>query len=247
MNTLLQARLFSLRVGPYVFSPGIIPTVVLLYTMMYLGMWQLNKGEIRYQLQNTIESRKDLAPVEMHLLPADAQERRYLPVTLRGRFVNDKQFLHDNRVMNGMAGFHVYTPFVTDANTVLLINRGWLPQQRTRDVLPDVSVDESMITITGLVDNVPAKGFVLADQVYGVQWPMILQYLETPELSKLVGTELQPMIVWLAPDTGYGYQHEYPSLNLDSAKNTGYAFQWFAMSTALLIIFLVVNTRKIRT
>ena len=34
------------------------------------------------------------------------------------------------------------------------------------------------------------------------------------------------------------------SSKLNAAKNNGYAFQWFAMSVALLIIYLVVNTKR---
>jgi len=33
-------------------------------------------------------------------------------------------------------------------------------------------------------------------------------------------------------------------LNLNSAKNNGYAFQWFAMSFALLMIYFFVNTQR---
>jgi cytochrome oxidase assembly protein ShyY1 len=33
-------------------------------------------------------------------------------------------------------------------------------------------------------------------------------------------------------------------LKLDSTKNTGYAFQWFAMMAALLVIYIAVNTKK---
>jgi cytochrome oxidase assembly protein ShyY1 len=66
----------------------------------------------------------------------------------------------------------------------------------------------------------------------------------------MLGYELYDMIVWLdegKSDASAGiYQYDLPVLNLNSAKNNGYAFQWFAMSLALLIIYLVVNTKNIK-
>ena len=251
MKSLLHARLFSLRIGLYQFSPGIITTIVtagLLYIMLRMGMWQWEKGEYRANLEQTVAARKDLSPIDWYLLPDKPEQWKYLPVRLHGHFDNARQFLHDNRIVNGRSGYNVYTPFITDSGDVLLINRGWLPLGRTRQDLPDISVTEQPVTLTGLVDTVPEKGVVLADNLHnGDNWPVVLQYLDIEELSAMSGYPLQDKIVWLKPGTEHGYYREYPSINLNSAKNTGYAFQWFAMSIALLVIYIVVNTRKLET
>ena len=249
VNRLLRARLFSFRLGLYQFSPGIFTSIVtaaLLYTMLSLGFWQLDRAEYRRDLQQKIENRKDLEPIEFHLLPSAAEQYRYLPVFLRGRFDDVHQFLHDNRIVNGVSGFHVYTPFHADTGQTLLVNRGWIPQERTRDMVPNISVGTDIVRIEGLADVVPPRGVILADNVHAdVRWPMILQYLDAGELSPLVGTDLQPMIVWLSPDSSQVYHHEYPAVNLNSAKNTGYAVQWFALSLALTIIYFITNTRRV--
>jgi cytochrome oxidase assembly protein ShyY1 len=52
------------------------------------------------------------------------------------------------------------------------------------------------------------------------------------------------MIVWLDAEAEHGFHREIPALKLDSAKNTGYAFQWFAMSAALFIIYIAVNVKR---
>lgn len=220
----------------------------MLYLMLWLGNWQWEKGEYREYLEQTVQHRKDLEPTELHLLPAAAEARKYLPVVLTGRFDDRHQFLHDNRIVRGRSGYNVYTPFITDTNKVLLVNRGWLPTGRTRQEIPDIDVSTEQTTIYGLVDSYPEKGFVLSDNAHqGTTWPLVLQYLDHEETGAISGYDLLDMIVWMKPDTEHGYYREYPSVDLDSAKNTGYAFQWFAMSFALCVIYIVVNTRKIRT
>lgn len=248
VKSLLHARLVNVNVGLYQFSPGIFTTIItiaLLYVMLSFGQWQWDKGEYREQLQATITSRMDIEPVELHLLPESVMDRRFLPVTATGRFDSEHQFLYDNRIVKGRSGYDVYTPFLTDAGHLILVNRGWLPQGRTRQDLPEVSVTDEPVTITGLLDTYPSKGVILADDVnQGTSWPRVLQYLDEDELSAMSGRELYEMVIWLKPDTEYGYVREYPALNLNSEKNTGYAFQWYAMSLALSIIYLLVNTKK---
>jgi surfeit locus 1 family protein len=63
-------------------------------------------------------------------------------------------------------------------------------------------------------------------------------------MGKMLGYELMPMVLRLDKDAEHGFYREIPALNLDSAKNTGYAFQWYAMSLALLVIYIAVNTKK---
>ena len=248
MKSLLHARLFTLRVGLYQFNPGIISTIVtggLLYVMLWMGAWQWEKGEYRKHLEQTVAARKDLAPVDWASLPDNPELWKYLPVKLQGRFDSDRQFLHDNRIVKGRSGYNVYTPFISNNGDVLLVNRGWVPLGRTRQDLPNIDVTGQLVSIVGLVDAIPEKGVVLADNLHqGNRWPVVLQYLDIEEIGAMSGYNLQDKIVWLKPGSDHGYYREYPSADLQSAKNAGYAFQWLAMSIALLIIYIVVNTHK---
>lgn len=248
MKSLLHARLLTLNIGLYQFRPGIITTIVtvlLLALMLWMGNWQWEKGKYRESLEQTVATRKDLPPIDWALLPSDPGDWKYLPVRIEGHFDTQRQFLHDNRIVNGRSGYHVYTPFITRSGEVLLVNRGWLPMGRTRQDLPDISVSEQATTIEGLVDSLPQKGVVLADNLHqGASWPMVLQYLDIEELGAMSGYPFQDKMLWMKPGTAHGYARQYPAVNLQSAKNSGYAFQWYAMSLALLIIYFVVNTKK---
>ena len=213
--------------------------------MVSLGQWQYNKGEYISNLQDKINERRLLPPVSMQELPHDPDEQVFRPVQVSGTFDTWHHFYFDNRIVNGLAGYDVYTPFRLEDGRAILVNRGWLRQGRTRQELPEFDTESSRVSFKALLDRPPSRDFMLADDVHGeVSWPMVLQYVDTEEMGKMLGYELMPMVLRLDKDAQHGFYREIPALNLDSAKNTGYAFQWYAMSLALLVIYIAVNTKN---
>ncbi len=159
--------------------------------------------------------------------------------------MTEHHFYFDNRIVNGVAGYDVFTPFRMDDGNTILVNRGWLKQGRTRQDLPEFDTVTSTVSFKALLDRPPSKDFLLADNVHAeLAWPMVLQYVDTQEISGMLGYEVMSMVLRLDKEADHGFYREIPVLKLDSAKNTGYAFQWFAMMTALLVIYVAVNTRK---
>jgi surfeit locus 1 family protein len=258
INAIKHLRLFSVNIGSYTFSPGLLSsllTAALLYTMFSLGLWQLDRAEFKDTLQQKIVERKNLAPVNLNVgldkLPTTSEDRRYRPVHLTGRYDTAHSFLLDNKTFNGHVGYHVFTPLKIDDVTTVLVNRGFVSQGATRQQLPNIISVEESLEISGLLDMEPSRGLVLADNVQDTtQWPVVLQYVDLDEISALLNYPLYDMVLWLDKvddaDNSLGYfDYDLPVLNLNSAKNNGYAFQWFAMSLALLLIYLFVNTKKV--
>ena len=243
-----QYRLISLRVASYHFNPGILSTLVtvaLLYTMLSLGFWQLGRAEFKDTLQQKITERKSLSASGIDELPQSADDRRYLPVRLAGRYDIEHSFLLDNKTFNGRVGYHVFTPIKTTDSKAILIARGFIDLGESRDKLPVFATPESEVTVRGLLDLQPSRALVLAENVNQTEhWPMVLQYLDLEEIAQTLGYELYDMVLWLDDDEPGSFDYDLPVLNLNAAKNNGYAFQWFAMSLALFIIYVVVNTKK---
>ena len=213
--------------------------------MVSLGLWQYNKGEYINNLQHKINDRRHLSPVSMQELPHELDDQVYMPVIVSGKFDVERHFYFDNRIVNGLAGYDIYTPLRMDDGNTILVNRGWIRQGRTRQDLPEFETASSRVSFKAIVDRPPSKDFMLAENVHdSLAWPMVLQYVDIQEISQMLGYELMPMVLRLDKDEEHGFHREIPVLNLDSAKNTGYAFQWFAMSAALLVIYIAVNTKK---
>ena len=211
-----------------------------------MGQWQAGKAQYKDNLVEKIETRKNLSAVSLDELPEAIDDKLYLPVTAYGRYEPAKYFLLDNRIVDGQVGYEVYSPFLLSENSAILVNRGFVPQGATRTDLPEVPTPITDINIKGLLDNPPSKGLVLADNVnQSNTWPVVLQYLDIDEVKSMLGkTAVYEMILRLDENQEFGFKRELPAINLNSAKNTGYAFQWYAMTLALIIIFFVVNTKK---
>ena len=218
--------------------------------MISLGFWQLDRAEFKDTLQQKIEQRKKLVPVDLNELPQSADDRRYFPVKFIGEFDDGHDFLLDNKILNGKVGYQVFTPVRLGETKTILVNRGFVAQGNTRQQLPEIITPDGKIEFQGLLDFVPSRALLLAENVHDTtRWPIVLQYIDLNEISQLLGYELYDMVLWLETNDSEENQHgsfenSLPALNLNSAKNNGYAFQWFALSIALLIIYVVVNTKR---
>lgn len=213
--------------------------------MISLGFWQLDRAEYKGTLQQKIEQRKNLAALSLDELPATTDDRRFHPVEFMGEYDAAHTLLLDNKTFDGRVGYHVLTPVRIDATKMILVNRGFVAQGRSRALLPEIDTVDGKIVLTGLLDLTPSRGLVLGDNVNdATHWPVVLQYVDLDEISQLIGYELYDMMLWLDKDEVGGFEYDLPVLNLNSAKNNGYAFQWFALSFALLMIYIFVNTKK---
>ena len=248
MNSLFRTRLIKVNIGPFCFSPGILPTIVtvfFLYVMVWMGQWQASKAEYKNDLIEKINSRKDLSAVSLDELPSSIDDRLYLPVVTKGFYDPEKYFLLDNRILNGSVGYDVYTPLSRSDGSVILVNRGFLSQGSTRQDLPEVITPTVEILVRGLLDKVPSTGIVLADNVNDYNsWPIVLQYLDLTEIETALNKPVFDMILRLDEKEEYGFTRVLPALNLKSDMNSGYAFQWYALTLALTIIYIAVNTKK---
>lgn len=241
-------RLLSLRLAPYHFNPGIFSTFVtifFLYVMLSLGFWQLNRAEYKDTLQQKIEQRKNLSPLSLTELPEPKDDRRYLPVSFSGEYDVQHSFLLDNITFKGRVGYHVFTPVKSADSKAVLVYRGFVGIGESRQKLPGLKTPEGEILIHGLLDLTPSRTILLAENSQQTEhWPVVLQYIDLDRISHLLGYPLYDMVLLLDQDSTGSFEYDIPVLNLNAAKNNGYAFQWFAMSIALLIIFFVVNTKK---
>ena len=112
------------------FRPGIAPTLVvlaLLPLLVFLGFWQLARGEQKRVLLDSYAQRQAAVPVTAgQLLSTD--EPAFRRVQLRGHFDGQHSLLLDNRVRDGKVGVELLQPFQDQASGQwLLLNRGWLP------------------------------------------------------------------------------------------------------------------------
>ena len=190
------------------------------------------------------------SPVDMNTSSFDQNDlaaMQWQKVTVTGHFESEHQFLLDNQPMNFKTGYLVFTPFkLSNKSTRVLVNRGWVPANMNRKILPDVSLSGGTLTLLGTTKSPPFSGITLSDNLSeNLENGLVrIQKLELEQIESITGHTFLPYIVRLDKKSPQGYLREWVLPGSGAAKHYGYAFQWFAMAAAVIIIFLVVNFKK---
>lgn len=228
-------------------------TLVLLLLFIGLGRWQWGRGDYKAELREQFVAGQGPAT------PLDARSTMDLPrfarVSVQGRWDGQRQFLLDNRTRDGRAGYEVLTPLQLPDGRWLLVNRGWLPFGGFRDQLPDVDLSAAAataqrVTVVGRVDELPSAGLesgrAAPPQTGG--WPRVTTYPTMQQLGAVLGAPaIEARQLLLDADAAEGYQRDWQPPGMVPEKHWSYAIQWWSFAVVLLLLYLSLNTNKVRS
>jgi surfeit locus 1 family protein len=242
-----------MRIAAWEFSPGLWPTLATLLVLplfLYLGSWQLDRAEQKRILYGEFEVRQAASEVNLNkeqALRNNFDELHWRKVVIEGVFSRDTNVLLDNQVQGGVAGYFVYTPFKLKQQDVwVLVNRGWVPAGVSRENPPEIAAEEEALQIIGSVKSPPKTGILLAENIAEQLGGGMLrvQKLELAGIEEALGLELLPYVVRLSPESTTGFARAWKAPGSGEEKHLGYAFQWFAMATAIFVIYMVLNIKR---
>ncbi|MCG8324190.1 MAG: SURF1 family protein [Thiotrichales bacterium] len=244
-----------IRLKHWSFNPGLWPSVMVVLLMPLLaalGFWQLDRAEQKRSRHEMFLSRQQLDPVQLGAyepLHASAQDMLWRRVSATGVFNEQIQILLDNQVRHSQAGYFVFTPFqMSGMNTYVLVNRGWVPAGLDRNRIPELERINQEASILATVKYAQSSGIVLQDLPAEKLGPGVYRVhtLKPAGLSETLAMNFPDVVLRLEPGSDHGYLLDWPQPGSDEAMHRGYAFQWFALAVALLLIYLWVNTRRIK-
>ena len=229
------------------FRPQLIPTLAMMAMIaltLGLGNWQLGRAEEKAALQSLLESRTKEAPWPLRSTDRDGSALYYRQIVARGTFIEEKQIFLDNKSLGDRVGYHVITPLqIEGARTSVLINRGWIARTNEYPAPPNVPVPSGMVEVSGIA-TVPVARFLELSgaNVEGRVW----QNLTFQRAHENLGLDVLPIIL-LASETLPELipVQETPDAGIE--KHRGYAFQWFSIAAAILVVWLVVNAKLDRS
>jgi surfeit locus 1 family protein len=218
--------------------------------MLSLGNWQLNRAEEKRQIEKLQLEREALPPLGITGQKINTEELEYRKLSVSGKFMANTRILIDNKVHNGQAGFHVVTPLqINGTNKYVLVNRGWVPLQNgSRAQPPEYETSTEALTLNGIAKLKTKDLVTINDANRTDQWPdvILVRWLDIEALAKETGLELLPFELLLDKENPNGFERDWKFVNSSPAKHISYAVQWFSFSLVLLIIYIVVNTKRIR-
>jgi len=233
------------------FQPSLVPTVIFLLVLpalISLGFWQLSRAEQKRELQQQYDERSRNAPIALGGKIVGPEELRYFRITASGVYDASHQFYVDNRVHEGLVGYHVITPLkIAGTESMVLVNRGWIRGNPDRSILPEATPPGGVQTVSGVAVVPHKKVFKLAEELaIDDSWPKVWQRVDLARFGDAVKSPLHTVVVLQDPDTRSGaLVRDWKRLDTGIAVHQGYAFQWFSLAVALVAIFFLVNFRPV--
>ncbi|WMN17895.1 SURF1 family protein [Pseudomonas piscis] len=220
------------------FRPGLVPTLVvlaLLPVLVWLGFWQLGRGEQKRQLLDSYAERRTAAPVPLFEL-LEAPDPAFARVRLHGHFDGEHSLLLDNRMHEGKVGVELLQPFLDQASgRWLLVNRGWLPWPDRRTP-PRFDTPSQSLDLEAWVYVAPGAAFQLHADPDGARWPRLVTAVAPGKLWAELGRT--GFAHEVRQESGPGaYLTQWPVVAMGPEKHQAYAAQWFAMAVALLLLY----------
>ncbi len=245
----------------YTFRPNwwmTLATLAVMALCIKAGLWQFDRAAQKQALQTQLNARLIEPPVALtdNLLAGkitDLESWRYRRVKLAGVYDTRYQVLLDNQVENTVAGYHVLTPMQVEGSShFVLVNRGWIPkaaaQKGLQQQVPVVIAPQGRQEIIGDI-NIPAANFFTLEAPPPVdeKWQPIWQNLDLKRYIKSVPFEAEPYLVRLDEKNVGGFVRNWPPPGERVNMHLGYAYQWFGFALTLLVIYIVLNVKKVRT
>lgn len=225
--------------------PSLLPTLAAVAGVvltLVLGNWQLGRGSEKSALAARIQAANRDQPLLLPASGVNVEDVQWRRIEVRGRFEPKYTVFIDNRILQGGVGYHVIMPLrIDDSEQYVLVNRGWVAAAGARGRAPAISTPDGPVTVTGLA-TVPSRRFLeLSTKVAdGNVW----QNLTLDRYREAVQIAIQPVVIQQENDVDDGLRRSWPEPDLGVQMHYGYAFQWFALATTILVFYLVTHVRK---
>lgn len=225
------------------FNPGIRITIFFVFFAILffsLGLWQIERGQAKTTILAEFEDNLSKTPLYLN-----QESKKWDRVYVKGKWDNSKQILVDNVINRGVAGYKVLTPLrIIETNQLILVDRGWIKQNKYREILPNIKLIETDEVVSGILEY-PELGLVLSEDLVSKEWPKISQTKNLEVISKEYDEFIYPLILLADPILKNSLEYiKITPTNMTPTKHYGYSAQWFLMFLVLCLMYLWYGFKK---
>ncbi|MBW8329305.1 MAG: SURF1 family protein [Thiobacillus sp.] len=240
-------HLLKLRVGRWQFAPTLWPTLAAFFFFaltVSLGNWQSGRAETKRALQARYDAAVREAPIHVGSSLLDRGSVLYRKLEVEGVFDDTHTILLDNRVLNGVAGYHVLTPLqIGSGPLAILVNRGWIATGRSREQVPAPPTPAGRVRLEGMAVDPHTRYVELAPTApQGRVW----QNLDFARYVTASGLRLQPVLLLQTSSLPDGLRRSWPRPDTGVDTHVSYAFQWYSLAATLTVLWLIMNVKRCR-
>lgn len=234
----------AISFGAYEFRPRrwtSVAAVAGIALTLALGQWQIGRAAYKENLQQRFDAQSREPALRISGQPVERDGILFRRVEVRGEFVPQHTVFVDNRIYKHRPGLHVATPLrIAGSQRHVLVNRGWVAGNRDRS-LPQVNTPAGEQLVRGVAVAYSERYLELSAQV---DEGRIRQNLVLDRYRQETGLELQPFVIQQDSAADDGLVRVWSRPDLGRKTHLAYAFQWYAMSLAIFIYYLVTHVKR---
>ncbi len=200
-----------------------------------LGTWQLYRLQWKLELISEINLGLKSTPIEY----SSSIKKNYQRVSVKGSFNFDKQIYLYSLNDNGKPGYDVLTPFRTNKNESVLINRGWINNELKDNpsINSEINTDQKII---GLLRKIYKPNIFKPDNdLKNNVWFSI----NLDDLKEATDEQFSEFVIFLEND-----QVRTPlpkKISVDVPNNhLKYAITWYAISISIIFYYLYFRRKN---
>ena len=200
-----------------------------------LGTWQLYRLQWKLEIINEITIGLKSRPVEY----SNLIKKNYYRVNAKGKFNFDQQIYLYSLNDSGKPGYDVITPFKTDKNENVLINRGWISKELKGSQTINLQKGAEQKVVGFLRKIYKPNMFKPANDIVDNVWFSI----NLDDIREFTGKQFNEFVIFLEDD-----QVKTPlpkKISVDVPNNhLKYAITWYAISISIIFYYLYFRKKK---
>jgi cytochrome oxidase assembly protein ShyY1 len=217
---------------------------LLMFTMINLGFWQLNRLSDKRDLNASITAQTKRPVADLTQGKFGSLGAQWSQVVLQGSYSNENSVTIINRSQDGAAGYNSALPFVTTSGQVVLVNRGFVPLATANPAAPS-----GKLQILGYVRN-PQKRSAVGAIDSSSPDSTEFQRFDLEVIAKATDAALLTngyvQLIAESPAQEESWPTPVALPVLDEGTHFSYALQWFFFAATALTGWIYVVRKKLR-
>jgi surfeit locus 1 family protein len=227
------------------FRPTFWPTVVTvpaILVMIGLSVWQVQRLQWKEDLIAERTARTTADPIALPPAGADVAALEFRKVAVTGSFDHAHEFYLAARSQNGNIGYWIVTPLKSETGDTVLIERGWVPENKK---LPETRAEGQRggtVTLSGFIRLPQVKTFFQPDNE---PQKNIWFYLSPAEMAQAAGIPVRTdfyLDADAAANPGGFPIGGQTRINLPN-DHLQYAITWGLLALALAAVYVIFHLK----
>jgi surfeit locus 1 family protein len=225
-----------------------VAIVVMIFMCLKLGGWQVQRMHWKNELISKLEQSKTTPPAPLNLKDYDDKRDLFKRITAKGEFLNRQEiylggkYLSESRDKHQI-GVHIITPFKLTSGEVILVNRGWVPQDKRSFMERPESGINGEVELEGIIreSNGTPPWYMPANMPGKNVWfwldvNAIIKYLDRQGISNVQHVLIQQTNLTVqSGDLPKPLNTELKFYN----EHLTYVYTWFGLAIVLVIMLII--------